>query len=128
MKNAGKISNCIQKILYGVKRLDRPDKYEMPNFYFMHEQGKTLTQYHTHIVLPECKYDREEIEDIFNTSIRERCKCISRWKRIDVSEVNSNDAYAVMGYVNKQTGAFTIQKTQSRHFALDPINSKPIIN
>ena len=80
-------------------------------------KGKAKLQYHTHILIPECKYPISEIEDVFNTSIRERCKCISRWKTIDITEVNSSRG--VMGYVNKETS--------SQHTAFDFLNSIPII-
>ena len=117
MKNTGKIRNLMLKYLYGIKRLDRPDKFEFPNLYFFHEKGKVGLQYHTHILIPECKYHISEIEEVFNTSIRERCKCISRWKTIDITEVNSSRG--VMGYVNKETS--------SQHTAFDFLNSIPII-
>jgi hypothetical protein len=117
-KNAGKVRNLILKIIYGVKRLNRPDKYEFPNLFFFHEKGKVKLQYHTHILLPDCNYDKDELLDIFNTSIRERCKCLSRWKKIDITDVKY-DMYGMMGYVNKETN--------SLHTALDPINSIPII-
>ena len=117
MKNTGKIRNLILKYLYGIKRLNRPDKFEFPNLYFFHEKGKVGLQYHTHILIPECKYHISEIEEVFNTSIRERCKCISRWKTIDITEVNSSRG--VMGYVNKETS--------SQHTAFDFLNSIPII-
>ena len=120
MKNTGKIRNLILKLIYGVKRLNRPDKYEIPNLYFFHEKGKVKLQYHTHILLPDCNYSIEELDDLFNTSIRERCKCLSRWKKIDITEVNTNEGFNVMGYVNKETN--------SQHTAFDFNNSIPIIN
>jgi len=120
MKNTGKIRNLILKLIYGVKRLNRPDKYEIPNLYFFHEKGKVKLQYHTHILLPDCNYSIEELEDLFNTSIVERCKCLSRWKKIDITEVNTNEGFNVMGYVNKETN--------SQHTAFDFNNSIPIIN
>lgn len=119
MKNASKIRNLILKYLYGVKRLNRPDKYKFPNLYFFHEKGKVKLQYHTHILLPECKYDTDELKDIFNTSIRERCKSISRWKHIDITPVKQDDVFGIMGYTNKETN--------SKHLAFDFNTSIPII-
>jgi hypothetical protein len=115
--NASKIRNLILKILYGVKRLNRPDLYDIPNIFFFHEKGKVKLQYHTHILLPECSFTEEELKDLFNTTIRERCKCISRWKDIDVSPVKY-DIDGVLGYCNKET--------RSTHSALDFSNSIPI--
>ena len=120
MKNASQIRNLILKLVYGVKRLNRPDKYRIPNLYFFHEKGKVKLQFHTHILLPECDFSTEELHDLFNTSILERCKCIARWKKIDVTDVNKNEVYDVMGYLNKETN--------SKHIPLDPWNSNPIIS
>lgn len=121
-RNARKVLNLILKTLYGVKRLNRPDKYEFPNLFFFHEQGKAKLQYHTHILIPETLYGYsvEELVDIFNTSIRERCKCISRWKYIDITPIEDKyDIDGILGYLNKETKA--------SHTPLDFINSIPIV-
>ena len=119
-KDANAIKCRILKHLYQVKRLNRPDKYKIPNYYFFNERGKSKLKYHTHIVLPEtiCYNSHKELEEVFNTTIRERSKSISLWKDIHVVEINSiND---IFGYLNKETTA--------DFFAFDPINSNPIIN
>lgn len=117
-KNARKVLNLILKILYGVKRLNRPDKFKFPNILVFHELGKYRLQYHTHILLPQCGLTANEIEDIFNTSIKKRCKCLSITKRIDVKDVKY-DSKGILAYLNKETNA--------DYSALDPINSIPII-
>ena len=115
-----KVKCRIMKRLYGVKRPDRPDKFEFPNLLFFHEKGKTKLQYHTHILLPSrnlMSNDIMEIMDIFNTSIRKETKCISRWKRIHIEEVETPKN--IMSYLNKETNA--------THASFDFYNSNPII-
>ena len=80
-------------------------------------KGKAKLQYHTHILIPEFKYPISEAEEAFNTSLRERCKCISRWRNIDTTEVNSS--IGVMGYANKEPS--------SQQKVFDFLNSIPII-
>ena len=63
-------------------------------------------------VLPETE---EELTDVFNTAIRERSKSISKWKKIDVEEIEPDDKYSVIGYLNKET--------TSKHLSFDPMNS-----
>ena len=108
------------KKLYGIKRMNRPDKYEYPNLLFFHEKGKTKLQYHTHILLPSrnlMSNDVMELMDIFNTSIRKETKCISKWKRIDITEVETPNN--IMSYLNKETNATGV--------SFDFINSNPIV-
>jgi len=115
-----KVKCRIMKKLYGVKRMDRPDKYEFPNLLFFHEKGKTKLQYHTHILLPSrnlISNDIVELLDIFNTSIRKGTECISKWKRIDITEVETPNN--IMSYLNKETSA--------THTPFDFYNSNPII-
>ncbi len=117
--DAGKIRNFILKSVYSVKRLNRLDKYKAPNLFFFHEKGKVKLQYHTHILLPECEFSTEDLKDIFNTSLQQRCQCISRWKKVDIREVEGC-ASSIINYLNKETC--------SLHVALDFINSIPIQN
>ncbi len=118
VKDASKIRNIILKTLYGVKRLDRPDKYDVPNYYFFNERGKVELQYHTHIVLPETLYynKKEELYDVFNNEIRAKLKCFSKFKTIDIKRINSK--YDIFGYLNKET--------KSNFVAFDPFTSNPI--
>jgi hypothetical protein len=116
-----KVKCRILKKLYGIKRLDRTDKYEFPNLLFFHEKGKTKLQYHTHILLPSknlLSNDILELIDIFNTSIRNETKCISKWKHIDITEVLTPNK--IIGYLNKETNATNI--------SFDFYNSHPIIH
>ena len=97
------LKNRILRYLYKVKRLDRHDKYDIPNIYFFNEKGKSKQKYHTHIVLPDtlCYNNQEELYDVFNTTIRNRLTSLSTWKSIDVSVINS--MYDIFGYLNKET-------------------------
>lgn len=116
--DAGRIRNFILKELYGIKRLNRLDKYDCPNIFFFHEKGRVKLQYHTHILLSECQFGIEEMDDIFNTSLRQRCQCVSRWKRVDVKQIRGS-VDGIINYLNKETSAL--------HVALDFLNSIPIV-
>lgn len=118
-QDTSQAKNCILKQLYGIKRLDRTDKYEFPNIFFFHEKGKLKLQYHTHILLPKKNliYNNEaELKEVFNTTIRKSRKCFSTWKDIDVAPVTNK--YGILSYLNKETN--------SNHISLDPHNSVPI--
>lgn len=120
VKDTQKIKCRILKYLYGIKRLDREDKYDYPNLLFYHEKGKVKLQYHTHILLDAKNLktnDVDGIQDIFNTSIRQTTKCISKWKLIDVKPVY--DAKGIISYLNKET--------QQSHISFDFENSHPIL-
>ena len=116
-KDAGQIRNVVLKCLYKIKRLNQTWKRDFPSLLFFHEKGKVKLQYHTHLLIPETKQFncREELIDIFNTSIRKSRKCFSKWKKIDVREVNPNDKYDVVGYLNKETNFCNL--------SFDPYNS-----
>ena len=117
-KDVKALKNRILRYFYKVKRLDRHDKYDIPNIYFFNEKGKSKQKYHTHIVLPDtlCYNNQEELYDVFNTTIRNRLTSISTWKSIDVSAINS--MYDIFGYLNKET--------KSNFVAFDFMNSIPI--
>lgn len=112
------LKNRILRYFYKVKRLDRHDKYDIPNIYFFNEKGKSKQKYHTHVVLPEtlCYNNQEELYDVFNNSIRSRLTSASTWKSIDVSAINSING--IFGYLNKET--------KSNFLAYDFMNSIPI--
>ena len=116
-KNSGKIRNLLLKYLYNIKRLNQTWKYNFPNLLFFHEKGNVKLQYHTHLLLPDTYLhnSKEELLDTFNTSIRLRQKCFSKWKKIDIQEVDTADKYSVIGYLNKET--------TSKHLSFDPYNS-----
>ena len=114
-----KLKSRILRYFFKVKRLDRCDKYDFPNIYFFNEKGKAKQKFHTHIVLPDalCYNTKEEMHEVFNTTIRNRLTSASTWQPIDVSEINS--MYDIFGYLNKET--------KSNFLAYDFINSIPII-
>ena len=121
-KDSRQIKNIVLKYLYDIKRLNQTWKYTFPNVLFFHEMGKVKLQYHTHLILPETTLynTEEELTDVFNTAIRERSKSISKWKKIDVEEIEPDDKYSVIGYLNKET--------TSNHLSFDPINSIVPVN
>ena len=119
-KDAGQVKNVILKRLYGIKRLNRQDKQDFPHLLFVHEKGKVKLLYHTHILLPEVSAGpntAEAILAVFEEYIRPSRKCLSRWKRVDVSPITSKEG--AMSYLNKETSW--------PDYAFDPINSHPII-
>ena len=108
------------KTLFGIKRLNRSDKYNFPNIFFFHEKGKTKLQYHTHLLLPQTKYlnNETDLKDIFDTSIRKRCKSLSQWKSIDIKPVFNKQG--LIGYLNKET--------DPNHISFDFYNSIPMFS
>ena len=120
-KDTGNIRKSIANRVYGIKRLDHIDKY--PNMIFFHEKGRAKLQYHLHILLPKINSNnnayhiihstKKSLETEFNTSIRDRNKCISSWKKIQVDTVSDPDG--VIGYLNKET--------HFNHYSVDYTNS-----
>ena len=112
--------NVILKEVYGIPR---PQKYrgELPPILAFHEMGKE--QYHTHLVLPKPdhkhQYKSKRLHDatgldyLLNTKVRRKCKSLSKWKDIDIREVDNQ--YGLMGYLNKQT--------KPEHTSLDVMSS-----
>ncbi len=83
---------------------------------FFHEKGKTKLQYHTHLLLSgdNCIMNTEEdILEVFNSSIRKRAKCMSKWKDVHVRSVD--DPSKAISYLNKETNLY--------HNSLDYKNS-----
>lgn len=113
------IRNLILKRLFGVKRLDRTDKYKVPNIIVFHEKGKAKLQYHTHILLPSIEGVKvhHDLKTIFNEYMRKYCKAISRWKKIDVKPVDTR-SHGIMGYLNKETAG--------DHVSIDFTSSIPL--
>ena len=109
-----KICNVEMKMFYGVKRFNRLHKYQdtiQPMLYF-HEMGQARNQYHCHHVLsavPEIN-DKESLSHLFNNKIRNKTRCISGWKKIDVRPIY--DEEDLMGYLTKETNI--------KHLSLDP--------
>ena len=112
--------NVILKEVYGIPR---PQKYrgELPPILAFHEMGKE--QYHTHLVLPKPdhkhQYKSKRLHDatglayLLNTKVKKKCKSLSKWKDIDIREVDNQ--YGLMGYLNKQT--------KPEHTSLDVMSS-----
>jgi len=114
------VINILLKEIYGIKR---PQTYrgDLPSILAFHEYG--IEQYHTHLVVPKPdqnhKYKSKRLHDatnlkqLLNVKVRRKCKSLSKWKDIDVREVDNQ--YGLMGYLNKQT--------KPEHTSLDPMSS-----
>ena len=112
--------NVLLKEVYGIPR---PQKYrgELPPILAFHEYGEE--QYHSHLILPKPsqkhKYKSKRLHEedaltrLLNTKVRKKCKSLSKWKDIDVREVDNQ--YGLMGYLNKQT--------EPKHTSFDPMSS-----
>ena len=115
VEDTSQIKNVVLKELYGVKRLDKKSKYEIPNLIFFHEKGKSQVKYHTHLLLSHTKYFKsgkwrkhpsQSLEYVFNNRIREKRKCFSNWKNIHIEEVY--DVRGALSYCNKETNSSNI--------------------
>ena len=113
-----KIRNVEMKILYGAKRLNRLDKYDVPPMYYFHEMGKSKTQFHTHHLLTTVPgADNEEsLKRLFTDKIRHGCKSISFWRDIDVKPIH--DTQGILNYLTKETSLDQL--------SLDPYSSRVI--
>ena len=112
--------NVLLKEVYGIPR---PQKYrgELPPILAFHEYGEE--QYHSHLILPKPsqkhKYKSKRLHEedgltrLLNTKVRKKCKSLSKWKDIDVREVDNQ--YGILGYLNKQT--------EPKHTSFDPMSS-----
>jgi hypothetical protein len=100
----GIVKNLILKYLYGIKRPNQTWKYDIPPMLFVMEKGKVKLQYHIHLLLPKDGLivdSVDDVADILTTSVRPRARCISRWKRIDVKELD--DPTKATDYLTKET-------------------------
>ena len=100
--------NVLLKEIYGIPR---PQKYrgELPPILAFHEYG--IEQYHSHLILPKPSHNHQykskrlheeaALTKLLNTKVRKKCKSLSKWKDIDVREVDNQ--YGILGYLNKQT-------------------------
>ena len=116
IEDTSQVRNVILKSLYGINRLNQVWKCELPNLFFFHEKGKTKLQYHTHLLMPEenCKFNSvEDLTSYFNSLIRKKRKCFSKWKKIHIREIDNPSK--ALSYVNKETNQF--------HNSLDYQNS-----
>ena len=112
--------NVLLKEVYGIPR---PQKYrgELPPILAFHEYG--VEQYHSHLILPKPSHNHQykskrlheeaALTKLLNTKVRKKCKSISKWKDIDVREVDNQ--YGILGYLNKQT--------EPKHTSFDPMSS-----
>ena len=88
--------------LFGIKRGNQT--WKIPPMLFFYEKGKVNLQYHIHILIPECKYDsQEDIAYVLNSIVRDKVRCISNWKTIDVKPIDNPKA--AVSYLNKETDA-----------------------
>ena len=116
VKDTNQIKNVELKEIYGVKRLNRLDRYKIPPMLFFHELGKVNLQFHSHQLMgqvPEEFNDQEVLEHLFNEGFRKKRKCFSMWKKIDVRKI-----YEPKGLVD-----YLVKETNVRHLSLDPENS-----
>ena len=97
--------------------MDKEWKYEIPYMLFFYEKGKSKVKFHTHLLLSstsKLKFDTvESLEFIFNTKIRKKRKCFSKWKHIDIEK--TNNTRGILSYCNKET--------TSTHLSIDYDNS-----
>ena len=112
--------NVLLKEVYGIPR---PQKYrgELPPILAFHEYG--IEQYHSHLILPKPSHNHQykskrlheqaALTKLLNTKVRKKCKSLSKWKDIDVREVDNQ--YGILGYLNKQT--------EPKHTSYDPMSS-----
>ena len=112
--------NVLLKEVYGIPR---PQKYrgELPPILAFHEYG--IEQYHSHLILPKPSHNHQykskrlheeaALTKLLNTKVRKKCKSLSKWKDIDVREVDNQ--YGILGYLNKQT--------DPKHTSFDPMSS-----
>ena len=112
--------NVLLKEVYGIPR---PQKYrgELPPILAFHEYG--IEQYHSHLILPKPSHNHQykskrlheqaALTKLLNTKVRKKCKSLSKWKDIDVREVDNQ--YGILGYLNKQT--------KPEHTSFDPMSS-----
>ena len=112
--------NVLLKEVYGIPR---PQKYrgELPPILAFHEYG--VEQYHSHLILPKPSHnhqykskrlhEEDALTKLLNTKVRKKCKSLSKWKDIDVREVDNQ--YGILGYLNKQT--------EPKHTSFDPMSS-----
>ena len=112
--------NVLLKEVYGIPR---PQKYrgELPPILAFHEYG--VEQYHSHLILPKPSHNHQykskrlheqaALTKLLNTKVRKKCKSLSKWKDIDVREVDNQ--YGILGYLNKQT--------KPEHTSFDPMSS-----
>ena len=112
--------NVLLKEVYGIPR---PQKYrgELPPILAFHEYG--VEQYHSHLILPKPSHNHQykskrlheeaALTKLLNTKVRKKCKSLSKWKDIDVREVDNQ--YGILGYLNKQT--------EPKHTSFDPMSS-----
>ena len=112
--------NVLLKEVYGIPR---PQKYrgELPPILAFHEYG--IEQYHSHLILPKPSHNHQykskrlheeaALTKLLNTKVRKKCKSLSKWKDIDVREVDNQ--YGILGYLNKQT--------EPKHTSFDPMSS-----
>lgn len=95
--------------------------FPYPRVLFFHEQSHQGTgQFHTHLILerlPESLNTQEGVETLFRQHLPRKVKALSRWKSIDVQEINRaiDDYCRISSYLSKQV--------ELTRIILDPFNS-----
>ena len=103
-KDNSQIKKLMLKYLYKISRFNQTWKPNFPkNMLFIMEKGKAKLQYHLHVLLPKISKDLNTEEDIRKmlNSNREKARCLSKWKRIDVKEIDN--PHKSVSYLNKET-------------------------
>ena len=112
----GAVKHLILKYLYGIKRPNQHWKYTIPPMMIVMEKGKVKLQYHIHMLLSTNGLIVDSLDDaaeVLNTSVRKRARCLSKWKKIDVKEID--DPTSAVSYLAKETNW--------NHCSLDFMNS-----
>ena len=112
----GAVKNLILKYLYGIKRPNQPWKYKTPPLFVVMEKGKVKLQYHIHMLLPEDGLildSLDDVADVLNTSVKERARCLSKWKRIDVKQIDHP----------KEAVSYLVKETNWNACSFDFVNS-----
>ena len=95
--------------------------FPYPRLLFFHEKSHQGTgQFHTHLILerlPESLNTQEGVETLFRQNLPHKVKALSKWKSIDVQEINRaiDDYCRISSYLSKQV--------ELTRIILDPFNS-----
>ena len=98
-----KVRNVLLRKGYGIKRFNKHRVREYPQMIFAHELGKYKLRYHTHLLIPEINKSLNSVNSVENlfSFIRSKIKCVSRWKSIQIEEVDNTKN--LLSYLNKET-------------------------
>ena len=124
-KDSIEIQRVILQYLFDIKKPKKYWNYDLPPLFFFHEQGNKEKQndnftYHTHLIMPDiaCANTQKDLKDIFSTSIRNRRKCFSKWKDIDVIDIQEKYPCNPEGSID-----YVVKETNYHHSSFDPLSS-----